>query len=102
MFTGNKEEREPEKETWTEGPGRGETGLFIHVGHIHGKPTPQPKRQEGGCVCPSGAISINAPENQSFSAASSEKNWVPPSSPDRLNSNALLLEDLAARNKNLE
>lgn len=25
MFTGNKEEREPEKETWKEGPGRGET-----------------------------------------------------------------------------
>lgn len=58
-------------------PGRGETSLPIHMGHIQGKPTPQPRRQGRCCVCPTGTVLIKKPENQSFLAASSDKTGFP-------------------------
>lgn len=82
-------------------PGRGETSLLIHVKHIHGKPTLQPRRQGGCCVCPSGAVLIKEPENQSFLAASSDQTGRPKPGPDILTSDALILEGLVARNENL-
>lgn len=54
------------------GPGRGETGLLIHAGHSW-KADSAAKKTRGSCVCPSRAVSIRTPENQSFSVASSDR-----------------------------
>lgn len=82
-------------------PGRGETGLLIHVKYIHGKPTLQPRRQGGCCVCPSGAVLIKEPENQCFLSSSPDKTGCPKPGPDVLTSDTLILEGLVARNENL-
>ena len=73
--------------------------MLIHVKHIHGKPTRQPRRQEGCCVCPSGEVLIKEPENQSSEQPSSDKTEHPKPAPDILTSDTLVSEGLVARNE---
>lgn len=77
-------------------PGRTEAGLPTHVGRIHGKPTPQPRRQGGCCVRPAGAVLIRKPGNQSLSAASSDKTGCHKPGADALASGTLVSGGVAA------